>query len=389
MITPPHEIQTPAYVYDLRLLRQTLSAVNSHRGDIHVHYALKANTDPVLLSDIVAAGLGADCVSGGEIEAAVRAGFRPADIVFAGVGKTDDEIRTALRHGIGMFNVESGQELQVIDRLAADAGVTADVALRINPHIDAHTDAKITTGTARNKFGIDINRIDDAVDMALSLPHISLCGLHMHIGSQMTDMQPVADLCRTASELAGRLSRRGISLQSINLGGGLGVDYDDPAGHPIPRFGEYFGTIRRNLRVPPEMHVHVELGRSIVAQCGELLTRVLYVKEGDSVTFAVVDAGMNNLMRPAIYGARHLITPAGNSDGVRPTLLYDVVGPVCESSDTFATDVPLPRLHRGDMLSIHSVGAYGQSMASHYNLRSDAAVYHIEKSINGKSNIND
>lgn len=378
MFTPPYEIHTPAYVYDLRLLRQTLSAVNSHRGDIHVHYALKANTDPVLLKDIVAAGLGADCVSGGEIEAAVRAGFRPADIVFAGVGKTDDEIRAALRHGIGMFNVESVQELQVIDNIAAASGVTSHVALRVNPHVDAHTDAKITTGTARNKFGIDINRIDDAVNMAMTLPHVRLCGLHMHIGSQMTDMRPVADLCRTANELVDRLARQGVTLQSINLGGGLGVDYDDPTGHPIPRFDEYFDTIRRYLRVPADMQVHVELGRSIVAQCGQLLTRVLYVKEGDGVTFAVVDAGMNNLMRPAIYGARHLITPAGNSDDVRPTLLYDVVGPVCESSDTFATDVPLPQLDRGDMLTIHSAGAYGQSMASHYNLRSDAAVYHIE-----------
>lgn len=378
MITPPHEIHTPAYVYDLRLLRQTLSAVNSHRGDMHVHYALKANTDPVLLKDIVAAGLGADCVSGGEIDAAVSAGFRPADIVFAGVGKTDDEIRAALRHGIGMFNVESVQELQVIDNIAASSGVTANVALRVNPHIDAHTDAKITTGTARNKFGIDINRIDDAVTLAMTLPHVSLCGLHMHIGSQMTDMRPVADLCRTANELVVRLARQGVTLRSINLGGGLGVDYDDPTGHPVPHFDEYFDTIRRHLCVPADMQVHVELGRSIVAQCGQLLTRVLYVKEGDGVMFAVVDAGMNNLMRPAIYGARHLITRAGDPDDVRPTLLYDVVGPVCESSDTFATDVPLPQLDRGDMLTIHSAGAYGQSMASHYNLRSDAAVYHIE-----------
>ncbi len=371
-------IKTPYYLYDTSLLVRTLDCVRRHCGDICVHYALKANCEPQILKIIADAGFGADCVSGGELKAAVDAGFMPDKIVMAGVGKTDDEINLALATGISCLNVESEAELEVISKLASDAGYTAQVALRINPHVNAHTNAKITTGLAENKFGIDISQTLHAVKRAMELPNIVLTGLHFHIGSQITDMEPIAHMCRTASQLFEDMSRVCDTLCSINLGGGLGIDYDNPIEHPVADFESYFDTIRANLRVKESVKINVELGRSIVGQCGTLVSTVLYIKQGLGRKFAIIDAGMNDLLRPALYGARHAII-APEHKTTAATEKYDVVGPICESSDVFGTDVELPPLRRGDILQILSAGAYGQTMASHYNLRPLAKAYFTDK----------
>lgn len=361
-----HNVHTPCYFYDLRLLDRTLDAVRQAAGGFHVHYAVKANANPRLLGMIAGRGFGADCVSGGEIEAAVAAGFSPGSIVFAGVGKTDAEILTALRVGIGCFNVESMPELSVIDELAAREGKIADVAIRVNPNIDAHTHHYITTGLAENKFGINLEQLPHIVAQAQALKNIRLRGLHFHVGSQIIDMEPFAALCRKINDIQARFA--GTVFEIINVGGGLGIDYGNPDANPVPDFKAYFDTFRRNLRMQPGQQLHFELGRSIVAQCGSLISRVVYVKQGTRKTFVIVDAGMSELLRPALYGAHHGIenlTAAPSS----PTEVYDIVGPICESSDVFATDGKLPLTRRGDLIAFRSAGAYGETMASNYNLR--------------------
>lgn len=364
-------LPTPFYFYDVRLLRDTLHALveaASIDSRFRVHYAVKANHRAQLLSLISSYGLGADCVSGNEIRAAVEAGFPSRKIVFAGVGKTDEEINTALDLRIGNFNVESEQELTVISDLAVRKGLVADVTLRVNPEIDAHTHSYITTGLAENKFGIALDRLDAAVDLARSLPGVNLMGLHFHIGSQITEFESYRLLCLRINDLTSRFASRGIRFRVINVGGGLGIDYDNPDQHPIPTFGSYFRVFKEHLHLDPDQELHFELGRSIVAQCGSLISRVLYTKEGVSRRFAIIDAGMTDLIRPALYGASHAIRSL-TSPADAPTYRYDVVGPVCESSDTFARDIPLPELHRGDIIAILSAGAYGEAMASRYNLR--------------------
>lgn len=358
--------QTPCYYYDLRLLHRTLNAVKDAAGDYVVHYAIKANHNHRILSDIASAGFGADCVSGREIEAACSAGFNPRSICFAGVGKTDREIVTALRIGIGCFNVESIPELEVIDDLAAAEGMQANIALRVNPNIDAHTHHYVTTGLAENKFGINLEQLDEAIKLAKKLDHVKLTGLHFHIGSQILDMAPFAALCSKINEIQALYPSE--PFESINVGGGLGVDYMNPDTDPIPNFQAYFNTFRRNLRLHPGQKLHFELGRSIVAQCGSLISRVVYVKKGQSKSFVIVDAGMSELIRPALYGAHHVIENI-TAQSPEPTETYDVVGPVCESSDVFATNEKLPVTSRGDILAFRSAGAYGETMASNYNLR--------------------
>lgn len=360
---------TPFYAYDTRLLADTLAIIAREAGDPawRVEYAIKANPNPGLLRMISAAGLGADCVSGGEIALAISCGFPAESITFAGVGKTDAEIIAALEAGIGCFNVESVEELEVISSLAAIRGLKAPVALRINPDIDAHTHHYITTGLAENKFGISLERLDEAVDAAITLEGVELKGIHFHIGSQVLDMAPYALLCERIEAIVNRLEERGISLSTINVGGGLGIDYDNPDAAPIADFAAYFATFRKGLRLRPGQHLHFELGRAVVAQCGSLITRVTYVKHGLGKDFVIVDAGMTDLIRPALYGAHHHIDNLTPGEGaLRP---YDVVGPVCESSDTFDTAVMLPPTRRGDLLAIRSAGAYGEAMASGYNCR--------------------
>ena len=358
---------TPFYYYDVDLLRRTLDAIEVAQPQSSVvHYALKANSNEVLLRMIAERGWGADCVSGGELLRAVECGFSPDKIVFAGVGKSDAEICTAIELGIGCFNVESVAELEVIDTIAATYGKKVAVALRVNPHVDAHTHRYITTGMSENKFGIDISQIEQVVQKAQSLEHVSIIGLHFHIGSQIRDMKPYEELCVVINQLQDRLVSLGISLQHINVGGGLGVEYENPDEALIPAFDNYFDTFARHLLLREGQMLHFELGRSVVCQCGSLITRVLYIKEGLTKNFVIVDAGMTDLLRPALYQASHKVE---NITSQMPECTYDVVGPICESSDIFATDILLPQTRRGDLLAIRSAGAYGESMASQYNMR--------------------
>lgn len=366
------KLPTPFYCYDLGLLSRTLQAVNdaiATHPNYHVHYAVKANSDPELLKHIFGAGLGADTVSGGEINIALRAGVAPEDIVFAGVGKTDRDIAIGINAGIGTFNIESIQELDIINDIAGKLGRKASVALRINPDIDAHTHHFITTGIAENKFGIDMRDLDRAIDHAVALENIELTGLHFHIGSQITIAEPFKLLCHRVNDIVASLAARGIALRNINLGGGLGIDYDHPEQNPIPDFSIFFDTIKSNLELPENIQIHFELGRSIVGQCGTLIGRVLYVKNGHTRDFAIIDAGMTELIRPALYEAYHFIANLTGDSLNRPQGVYDVVGPVCESTDTFGHDRTLSQTQRGDIIAIYSAGAYGQAMSSNYNAR--------------------
>ena len=362
--------RTPFYYYDMDVLHQTLEEIKRHSADMNcvVHYALKANNNFNIISEIANHGLGADLVSGNEIKAAIEAGFPAHEMVFSGVGKTDWEIKLGLEKGIGCFNVESIPELDVINQLAAEMGKTAPIAIRVNPDIDAHTHKYITTGTADNKFGIGIESLLPVVRHALELPHIHLKGLHFHIGSQITQMQPFVMLCQTINELQDQYEQHGIQFEIINVGGGLGIDYDDPDTHLIPDFKSYFGTFKQHLNIRSNQLIHFELGRTIVGQCGSLITRVVFVKENRNKKFIIVDAGMTDLIRPSLYGAYHKIEnlTAGQTEIMEK---YDVVGPVCESTDVFAHGRELPLTKRGDLLAVLSAGAYGQSMASTYNMR--------------------
>ena len=360
-------LRTPFYFYDLPLLRRTLDTVRAQlerNPDFRVHYAVKANYNPRILAEIAARGFGADCVSGGEVEAALAAGFPADGIVFAGVGKSDAEIRLALEAGISRFNVESAAELQIIDELAGEMGKTAPVALRINPDIGAHTHAGITTGLAENKFGINYEQLDEVMDLALSLKHVRYVGLHFHIGSQILDMSDFTALCNRVNELVVRLQRGGRPVGDINVGGGLGINYQHPNHLPIADFEGWFDVFRTHLKLPQGTVVHFEPGRSIVAPCGSLICRVLYVKQGTHKQFAIIDGSMTELVRPAMYRAYHRVE---NITSDEPEEIYDVVGPVCESSDVFVKEFSMDKCHRGDFIAIRSAGAYGEAMASRYN----------------------
>lgn len=363
------ELSTPFYYYDTQVLKTTLDAVCSEASqykDYEVHYAVKANANNKILSIIREKGLGADCVSGGEIRAALKAGFSAEKIVFAGVGKADWEINLALDADIFCFNVESVPELEVIDELAAAKGRVAKVAFRINPDVGAHTHANITTGLAENKFGISMKDMDKVIDIALSLKNVEFIGLHFHIGSQILDMDDFVALCNRINELQDKLDARHILVKHINVGGGLGIDYNNPDDHLIPDFKDYFKTYATHLKLRPHQALHFELGRAVVGQCGSLISRVLYVKQGSNKQFAILDAGMTDLIRPALYQAYHKIENITSCEAAEK---YDVVGPICESSDVFDKDVKLNKVKRGDLIALRSAGAYGEIMASGYNCR--------------------
>lgn len=366
-------MRTPFYFYDLGLLRRTLEAIRTATVDapnFHVHYAIKACATPVVLREIAAAGLGADCVSGGEIERSIEHGFTPEKIVYAGVGKSDWEIEMALDKGIAMFNVESLAELEVINEIATMREKVARVAFRINPNVDAHTHAKITTGLNENKFGLAMEDMLPAIHRAQTLSNIEFVGLHFHIGSQITTTAPFQALCERINELTAQLEDEGIHCRNINVGGGWGVDYEHPDENPIPDFQAYFDTFKKHLRLAPDQHLHFELGRAVVAQCGSLITRVLYVKQGHSKQFVIVDAGMTDLIRPALYDAFHLAQNLTAEESGRANYTnYDIVGPICESSDVFHKDYQLPLTLRGDLIALRTAGAYGEIMASQYNCR--------------------
>ena len=362
-------IQTPFYYYDTELLRQTLRTINEeagkHEGFV-VHYAIKANANPRLLRIIREAGLGADCVSGGEIEASVKAGFPASKIVYAGVGKSDWEINLGLDNDIFCFNVESIPELEVINELAAAKSKVARVAFRLNPNVGAHTHANITTGLAENKFGIAMRDMLTVIAEAKRMENVKFVGLHFHIGSQILDMGDFQALCNRVNELQDELERHRIRVEHINVGGGLGVDYEHPNRLPIPDFKAYFDTYAKKLKLRNGQTLHFELGRAVVAQCGSLITRTLYIKEGATKKFAIVDAGFPDLIRPALYQAYHKIENITSEEPKQP---YDVVGPICESTDVFAKQIDLNEARRGDLMAIRSAGAYGEIMASQYNCR--------------------
>ncbi len=373
------QFATPYYYYDMDVLRETLQVMRSESQDSnwHVHYAIKACATDAILKTIAASGVGADCVSGGEVRAAINAGFPADKIVFAGVAKMDSEIQYALEQGILCFNVESTEELAVISQLAGNMGTRARVCLRVNPNVDAHTHAKITTGLSENKFGIPLRFLADAVRLCYRLPNVVFLGLHFHIGSQITDMQPFEQLAQKINQLVTDVEQLtcidefGNNVQAvvthINVGGGLGILYEHPNHFPIPNFKAYFATWRNGISLRPNQHLHFELGRSIVAQCGNLITRVLYVKHGENKQFAIVDAGMTDLIRPALYGAFHRVENLTHPDDEEQ--LYDIVGPICESSDVFVQGYKIAAVQRGDILAMRSAGAYGEIMASQYNLR--------------------
>ena len=364
-------IKTPFYYYDTALLRQTIKTITDevakHEG-YHIHYAVKACANPKVLRIIADSGLGADCVSGGEIQACIDAGFPANTIVYAGVGKADWEIELGLNVGIQYFNVESVAELEVIEEIAARMNKTANVSFRINPDVGAHTHANITTGLSENKFGIAMQDMERVILMAKEMPHIEFVGLHFHIGSQILEMDDFQALSLRINELQDRLEKNGIGpVKNINVGGGLGIDYQDPDAHPVPGFGKFFDTYAQNLKLRPGQQLHFELGRSIVGQCGSLIAKCLYVKQATHRQFVILDAGMTDLIRPALYDAHHHIENLTSQEA--NTQSYDVVGPICESSDVFQRDCTLPVTHRGDLIALRSAGAYGEIMASQYNCR--------------------
>ena len=363
------EIQTPFYYYDTAVLRKTLKTINEEAGkheNFEVHYAVKANANPKVLNIICQAGLGADCVSGGEIQAATNAGFPASKIVYAGVGKSDWEINLGLEKGIFCFNVESIPELEVINELAEKQGKVAQVCFRINPNVGAHTHANITTGLAENKFGIAMEDMENVIEEAAQMKNIKFLGLHFHIGSQILDIGDFEALCNRINELQDQLESHHIIVKNINVGGGLGIDYNHPNRVPIPDFKAYFDTYAKFLKLREGQKLHFELGRAVVGQMGSLITKVLYVKQGTAKQFAIVDAGMTDLIRPALYQAYHKIENISSNE---PEETYDVVGPICESSDVFAKAIDINKTHRGDLIALRSAGAYGEIMASQYNCR--------------------
>ena len=371
-------LKTPFYYYNLNLLDRTLDEVKKHglSKGYHVHFAVKANFNPQILERVREAGLGIDCVSGKEIERAIETGFKPEQIAFAGVGKTDEEIVTGLEHNIFSFNCESLQELEVLNEIAEESGKTARVAVRLNPNVEANTHKYITTGKHENKFGITTDKLSQLFELLPRLNSLDLRGIHFHIGSQIRDLQPFVDLCNKVNELQDRFEAEGVELKHVNVGGGYGINYESPDDEPIPDFQAFFEVFDRNLEKREGQEIHFELGRSIVGQCGSLISKVLYIKEAISTHFAVIDAGMTELIRPALYQASHHIDVLTSS---KPQQTYDVVGPICESSDTFRKVISLPELCRGDLVAIRSAGAYGEVMSSGFNLREKVPVIYSDE----------
>ena len=369
-----NSIETPFYYYDIELLNQTIKTIQKEieGRPFYVHYALKANTNSKLLQHIAKQGFGADCVSGSEVLKAIECGFNQSSIAFAGVGKTDKEIEIGLDNDIFSFNVESIPELYAINNLAKEKNKVAKIALRINPNIDAQTHSYITTGLNENKFGIEEDNIPIVLQLLPSLKSLSLTGLHLHIGSQITELSSFKNLCDKINDLQVYFESKSIKLMHINVGGGLGVDYENPDINPIADFYNYFKLFSSHLKVREHQKVHFELGRSVVAQCGSLISRVTYLKNGIHNDFVILDAGMTDLIRPALYQAYHHIE---NITSEKEQIPYDIVGPICETSDTFAKNFKLNKTKRGDIIAIRSAGAYGEVMASRYNCRDIAKSY--------------
>lgn len=369
---------TPFYYYDMELLDQTLRSLKqeSDQYGFIVHYALKANANAAILKQINAFDLGADCVSGNEVSKAIETGFPSERIVFAGVGKSDEEIKTGLENNIHSFNCESLQEMEIINELAGEMNKIAPIALRLNPNVSANTHKYITTGLEENKFGINQWELDTIVDKLKTMKNLRLIGLHFHIGSQITDLTAFKSLCIKINEFQQWFAQRHISLPNLNVGGGLGIDYHEPDTNPIVDFASFFRLFHDFLDVYPGQKIHFELGRALVAQCGSLISKVLYIKNGVNTNFMILDAGMTELIRPALYQAYHKIENLSQTNGKLQR--YDVVGPICESSDCFGKAMKMPVTRRGDIIAIRSTGAYGEVMSSNYNLREKVKAYYSD-----------
>ncbi|MBV6643570.1 MAG: diaminopimelate decarboxylase [Cyclobacteriaceae bacterium] len=367
------ERETPFYFYDMTVLEETLSSLKTANSyGYQVHYALKANNNTPILDRIRHYGLGVDCVSGNEILIALKHGFPADHIVLAGVGKTDKEIKLAIENEIFSINVESIQELVVINEIAGQLGKKANISIRINPEMEAGTHHYITTGTRENKFGISSEELLKNLDMIKGLSSISFVGLHYHIGSQVTDLNRFIGLTEKVNHLQEELKAAGVTLDHLNVGGGLGIDYKEPAKNPVPDFASYFKVFKENLKVSNGQQVHFELGRSLVGQCASIISRVVFVKESEHINFAILDAGMSDLMRPSLYQAYHKVVNLSSKSEKEET--YDVVGPICETSDFFQRNYQLPTTKRGDLMAIMSAGAYGETMKNNYNARDFAGV---------------
>ena len=367
-------LKTPFYYYDISLLQKTIDELKKEadKRNYQIHYAVKANANERILQIINDNGFGADCVSGNEVSKSIEVGFDSNKIVFAGVGKSDEEIKTGLQHEIFCFNVESIQEIEVINSIAGSMNKTAPIALRINPNINPKTHHYITTGLEENKFGINFDDFDQILGKISSYKNLVLTGLHFHIGSQVTDLEVYKSLCIRINELQKWFVDHKIEIKHLNAGGGLGVNYENPDENLIPDFKSFFRVFEQFLELQPDQILHFEIGRAVVAQCGSLISKVLFIKEGLNTNFVILDAGMTELLRPALYQAYHKIE---NLTSIGKEKRYDVVGPICESSDTFAKSYILPETKRGDLISLRSTGAYGEVMASHYNLRSAIQSY--------------
>lgn len=375
-------VQTPFYYYDLDLLENTLQSLKDAvpSSKFKVHYAVKANAETRVLETIQRYGLGADCVSGNEILKAIECGYDTSEIVLAGVGKSDAELNIAIQNEIHSINCESIEELEVINEIAQLNNKKANISFRINPNVDAKTHHKITTGLSENKFGIPISEVSRAIAEINKMDFLNLTGIHFHIGSQILSMDPFEKLCHQVNRLLDEIESEGIQLEHINVGGGLGIDYHNPEINPIPDFKSYFKVFHENLNLRANQTVHFELGRSVVGQCGALISKVLYVKKGATKNFAIIDAGMTELIRPALYDSYHEMENITADIGLGQDN-YSVVGPICESSDVFG-ELEMPLTSRGDVIKIKSAGAYGQVLSSNYNLRDTvSAVYSDEKSL--------
>lgn len=372
------QYETPFYHYNLQLLEDTLQKARqaAQKNDYHIHYALKANSNERILKIISEAGFGADCVSGNEILRALETGFQGSQIAFAGVGKSDREINIGLENDIFSFNCESVQELEVINDLAGKLGKRANIALRINPNVNAKTHHYITTGLEENKFGINTWELEGVLEKLKNLKNLELKGIHFHIGSQITELSVYKGLCVRINDIQKWFIDRHIIPDHVNVGGGLGVEYDQPDSALIPDFSSFFRVFREHLELRPRQSLHFELGRSLVAQCGTLISKVLFIKHGVNISFAIIDAGMTELIRPALYQSYHRVEKLADKNDIPKEMKYDVVGPICESSDCFVKSIMLPELRRGDLMAIRTVGAYGEVMSSNYNLRQKVQAYY-------------
>jgi diaminopimelate decarboxylase len=383
------QMETPFYFYDMGLLKESLDKLTlaARKYGYIIHYAIKANANTPILKVIKDYGLGADCVSGNEVKKAIETGIPSEKIVFAGVGKSDSEIAYSIDQSIFSFNCESIEEIEVINEWGIKKGKRVPVSLRLNPDIDAVTHKYLTTGLPENKFGIPLLFLDKVLHRIKNLPNIHLIGLHFHIGSQIRELKPYIELCEKVNTIQQIIfEKHGMELPHINLGGGLGINYEDPDKEPVPDYALFFDTIHQHLKVRKNQQVHFELGRSVVGQMGSLISRVLYIKKGVNKNFMILDAGMTDLIRPALYGAQHKIQNISRPQAQIKNYKYDVVGPVCESSDSFDDNVMLPMSKRGDMVAIRSTGAYGEIMVSQYTLRNKPQAVYSDKIFDKRGN---